>query len=112
MSLALLDLYLALELKGFGAWEPRTKAVVCIVGGVLLLVFTIAFIRKVGLVAILVPAVIIGALYVMNQNAGCLQGSTDANEAGTYEKGKIKKSAPTGPTTPAPAGATPTAPKK
>jgi hypothetical protein len=96
MIFALLDLYLALELKGFNSWEPKTKAVVCIVGGVLLLVFTIAFIRKVGIVAILVPCAIIGALYAMNQNAGCLQGNTDASETGAYEKGKLKKVIPAG----------------
>jgi hypothetical protein len=107
MLLALFDLYLAVELKGFSSWEPRTKAIVCIVGGVMLLVFTIAFIRKVGIIAITVPVVIIGALYVMNQNAGCLEGNTDASEAGSYEKKKLQKPAP--PKT-APTGTTPTAP--
>jgi hypothetical protein len=105
MLLALFDFYLALELKGFSSWEPRTKAVVCIVGAVLLLVFTIAFIRKVGIIAILVPAVIIGALYVMNQNAGCLEGNTDPSEAGSYQKKKLQA-----PAKPAPTGTTPTAP--
>lgn len=105
MLLALFDLYLALELNGFSSWEPRTKAIVCIVGGVLLLVFTIAFIRKVGIIAILVPAVIIGSLYVMNQNAGCLEGNTDASDIGTYQKKKLQAPAPskTAPTAPAPA---------
>ncbi len=100
MPLALIDLYLALELKGFSQWEPRTKALVAIVGGVLLLVFTIALIRKVGVVAIAVPAVIIGALYVMNQNSGCLEGATEVNDEGTYQKGKSKAPAPGATTAP------------
>lgn len=100
MLIALFDLYLALNLKGFNDWDPKAKALVVIVGGVLLLILSIAFIRKVGIVGILVPTVIIGAIYVMNQNSGCLGNATDANETGTYEKGKIKKPGTT--TTPAP----------
>ncbi len=103
MTLALLDLYLALELKGFSQWDNRTKALVCIVGGVLLLVGSIALVRKVGAVAIAVPAIIIGALYVMNQNSGCLEKATEVNEEGTYQKGKAKTPAGTTTTTTTPA---------
>lgn len=90
MPLALLDLYLAVNLKGFDAWDPKTRALVLIIGGVLLLVFSVAFVRKVGVVGILVPAIIIGSIYTMNQNAGCLEKATDVQESGTYEKGKAK----------------------
>lgn len=101
MLIALSDLYLAMNLQGFSEWDPKTKALVVIIGGVLLLVLSIAFVRKVGIVGILVPTIIIGAIYAMNQNSGCLGNATDANEEGTYEKGKIKKPAGTT-TTPAP----------
>ena len=105
MLIALFDLYLALNLKGFNDWDPKAKALVAIIGGVLLIILSIAFIRKVGVVGILVPTIIIGAIYTMNQNSGCLGNATDANEEGTYEKGKIKK-----PTSGTPAPGTPTTP--
>lgn len=98
MLLALLDFYLALEFKGFSQWEPRTKAIACIVGGVLALVFSITFVRKVGIIAIAVPAVIIGAIFAMQKNQGCLDKAGDVQEEGTYQKGKAK---PAGTTTPA-----------
>lgn len=93
MPHAFLDLYLAVNLKGFDAWDPKTKALVLIVGGVLLLVFSVAFVRKVGVVGILVPAIIIGSIYTMNQNSGCLEKATDVQEEGTYQKGKTKPAA-------------------
>lgn len=89
MTLALLDLYLALNFSGFSQWEPRTKALVCIVGGVLALAVAIAFIRKVGIVAILVPVIIIGAIFAMQKNSGCLDKAGDVQTEGTYEKGKV-----------------------
>src|SRR6476620_11403531 len=100
MPLALFDLYLALNLKGFHDWDPKAKALVVIVGGVILLIFSIAFVRKVGVVGILVPVVIIGSIYVMNQNAGCLDKATDVQEDGAYQKGKAKPAGKTA--TPAP----------
>lgn len=102
MPLAFLDFYLAVNLKGFGDWDPKTKALVFIVGGVLLLVFSVAFVRKVGFVGILVPTIVIGAIYAMNQNSGCMQNSTDANELGTYEKEKKNLLAPKSGDKPAP----------
>lgn len=101
MSLALLDLYLALELKGFSQWDGRTKALVCIIGGVILLVLSIALVRKIGVLAIAVPSVIIGALFIMNKNSGCLESATDVQEEGAYQKKKAKQA----PAQPAPAPA-------
>ncbi len=71
MLLAALDLYLALELKGFSQWEPRTKALVSIVGGILILVISLSFIRKVGIIAIILPVGVFGSIYMMSKNSGC-----------------------------------------
>ena len=106
MMLALINLYLALEVKGFGQWEPKTKALFCIIVGVFTIVSTIALIRKVGVLAIALPCVIIGAMYVMNQNAGCMDAATDVKEEGSYQRSKMKQ--PAG--APAPAGAPKPAP--
>lgn len=88
MLVALIDCYLALEFKGFSQWEPKTKALVCIIGGIITLAISISFVRKVGIVAIIVPALIIGSIFAMSKNSGCLEKATEVQDEGTYRKSK------------------------
>lgn len=90
MLLALLDLYLALEFKGFSQWEPKTRALVAIVGGIIILAISISFIRKVGIIAIIVPILVFGSIFVMSKNSGCLEKAGEVQEEGTYKKGQTK----------------------
>lgn len=70
-----------MQLKGFSEWEPRTQAIVSLVGGVVFLVMFTAFVRRVGWPVIFVPVLLIGILYLMNKNAGCMESATKPGDA-------------------------------
>jgi len=80
MPNAILGTLLALQVKGFDSWEPRTKVVVCLVGLVVVILLVVALVRKVGWVAILLPVVVIGSIVVMNRHSGCLEHIGDLKE--------------------------------
>lgn len=83
--------FLAIQLKGFSAWEPRTQAIVSLVGGVIFLVMATAFVRRVGWMAIVLPIALVLGLYWINSSAGCMETAIEPEEKGNFEaKGGIK----------------------
>ena len=86
MSITPAGLIFALNVKGFNDWDGRTKALVGLVAAVLAIVVCVGLVRRVGWPALLVPAVLIGALALMNRNAGCLEHAGDLKDLKTTGK--------------------------
>ena len=54
--------------------------IACLILGVILIVGAVALVRRVGWVAILLPAALIGGVYAMNRHAGCFEHAGDLRE--------------------------------
>lgn len=65
--------FLGLMMPAFSQMNPSIKALVIIAGGTMLLLMAVRFVQKVGMVAIVVPALIVGAIMFLDKFKTALQ---------------------------------------